>query len=449
MKKLLFMLLLIAGLYKAGSAQDNDYIKQPVLGVNFLFNDFIGGGYIKQFGLNRAIRDKKLNQFKNMSPGLSVNYMRGISPHIDLSVNLGGSFLDYPITGQPPFGNDNLLMEADVTVNAKLLTDKYWVTPYLTAGAGASKYKGYYGAIVPLGAGLQVNFLDQAYLFINGQYRFAITENTSNHLFYSIGVAGNIGNKKEPKILPPPPPPAMVVEPPKDRDNDGIIDSLDACPDVAGLAKFNGCPDTDSDGIPDKDDKCPTVPGLARYGGCPVPDRDKDGINDEEDKCPDVAGVARYGGCPVPDRDKDGVNDEEDKCPDLPGDPANNGCPVIKAEVVKRMEYAAKNIFFTSAKYSLLAKSNKPLNDVVTILNETKDLKLDIDGYTDNSGKADKNQALSQNRADAVKKYLVSKGVSERRLLSTGHGSDNPIAENKKLAGRAKNRRVELHLKYF
>src|SRR5450432_851687 len=449
MKKLLFMLLLIAGLYKAGSAQDNDYIKQPVLGVNFPFNDFTGGGYIKQFGLNRAIRDKKLNQFKNMSPGLSVNYMRGISPHIDLSVNLGGSFLDYPITGQPPFGNDNLLMEADVTVNAKLLTDKYWVTPYLTAGAGASKYKGYYGAIVPLGAGLQVNFLDQAYLFINGQYRFAITENTSNHLFYSIGVAGNIGNKKEPKILPPPPPPAMVAEPPKDRDNDGIIDSLDACPDVAGLAKFNGCPDTDGDGIPDKDDKCPTIPGLARYGGCPVPDRDKDGINDEEDKCPDVAGVARYGGCPVPDRDKDGVNDEEDKCPDLPGDPANNGCPVIKAEVVKRMEYAAKNIFFTSAKYTLLAKSNKPLNDVVTILNESKDLKLDIDGYTDNSGKADKNQALSQNRADAVKKYLVSKGVSESRLVSTGHGSDNPIAENKKLAGRAKNRRVELHLKYF
>src|SRR5450432_1203155 len=450
MKKLLFMLLLIAGLYKAGSAQDNDYIKQPVLGVNFPFNDFTGGGYIKQFGLNRAIRDKKLNQFKNMSPGLSVNYMRGISPHIDLSVNLGGSFLDYPITGQPPFGNDNLLMEADVTVNAKLLTDKYWVTPYLTAGAGASKYKGYYGAIVPLGAGLQVNFLDQAYLFINGQYRFAITENTSNHLFYSVGVAGNIGNKKEPKVLPPPPPPAMAVEPPKDRDGDGVIDSLDACPDVAGLAKFNGCPDTDMDGIPDKDDKCPNVAGLARYQGCPVPDRDRDGINDEEDKCPDVAGVARYQGCPVPDTDNDGVNDEDDKCPTVVGIKENNGCPVVKEEIVKKVAASAKSIFFASGSSKLLPSSFTSLNKVVTILKEDMDLKLDIEGHTDNTGKAEKNQLLSDLRAKAVLDYFIKKGgVDVSRLASEGFGDTQPVASNKIAKGKALNRRVVLKLKYY
>jgi OmpA-OmpF porin, OOP family len=449
MKKLLLLLLLIPGLLQVAFAQDIDYIKQPVLGVNFLFNDFTGGGYIKTFGLNRAIRDKQLGQFKTMAPGLAINYMRGLSKHVDLSAGIGGSFLDYPISGKSAFGNDNLLLEGDVTVNAKMLTDKYWFTPYLTAGIGASKYKGYYGAIVPMGVGMQVNFYDEAYLFINVQYRFGITENTSNHLYYSIGVAGNIANKKESKVvvLPPPPPPAM--EPPKDRDGDGVVDSLDACPDVAGLAKFNGCPDTDNDGIADKDDKCPSVPGLARYQGCPIPDRDKDGINDEDDKCPDVAGLARYQGCPIPDRDKDGVNDEVDKCPDLPGDAANNGCPVIKEEVVKKIEYAAKNIFFNTGKYVLLAKSFKSLNEVVTILNETKDLKLDVDGYTDNSGKADKNQLLSQNRADAVKKYLVSKGVDQSRLVSTGHGSDNPMADNKKAAGRAKNRRVELHLKYY
>jgi OOP family OmpA-OmpF porin len=449
MKKLLLVFLLIPGLLQIAFGQDNNYIKQPLLGVNFLFNDFTGAGYIKQYGLNRAIRDKQLNQFKNMAPGLAVNYINGISPHLDLSAGIGGSFLDYPIKGQGSFGNDNLLLEGDVTVNAKLLTDKYWFTPYLTGGIGASKYKGYYGAFVPLGTGIQVNFYDEAYLFINGQYRFGITENTSDHLYYSVGIAGSISNKKEPKVLPPPPVPAAVVEPPKDRDGDGVVDSLDACPDVAGLAKFNGCPDTDGDGIPDKDDKCPTVAGLARYQGCPVPDRDRDGINDEEDKCPDVAGLARYQGCPIPDRDKDGVNDEEDKCPDLAGDPANSGCPVIKQEVIKKIEYAAKNIFFASGKFVLLAKSNKSLNEVAAILTDTKDLKLDVDGYTDNSGKADKNKVLSQNRADAVKKYLVSKGVDESRLVSTGHGSDNPIGDNKKPAGRAKNRRVELHLKYY
>ncbi|MEO5685146.1 MAG: OmpA family protein [Chitinophagaceae bacterium] len=447
MKKLLLILLMLQGLLQVTHSQDNDYIKRPTLGVNFFFNDFNGGGYIKKYGLNRAIRDKQLNQFKNMAPGLAVNYLNGLSKHLDLSVGLAGSFLDYPISGKSAFGNDNLLLEADASVNAKMLTDKYWFTPYLSAGIGASKYKGYYGAFVPLGVGIQVNFYDEAFLFINSQYRLGITENTSNHLYHSIGVAGNIGVKKEPKIIPPPPPPGM--EPPKDRDGDGVVDSLDACPDKAGLAKFNGCADTDNDGIADNEDKCPSVPGLARYQGCPVPDKDKDGVNDEEDKCPDVAGVARYQGCPVPDKDKDGVNDEEDKCPDLAGDAANGGCPVIKEEVIKRIEYAAKNIFFNTGKYVLLAKSNKPLNEVIAILNENKDLKLDIDGYTDNTGKADKNLLLSQNRADAVKKYMVSKGIEESRLVAVGHGTDNPVADNKTAAGRAKNRRVELHLKYY
>lgn len=447
MKKLLLIFLAATGLFEVSLAQDNDYIKRPTLGVNFFFNDFTGAGYIKKFGLNRAIRDKQIGQFKNMAPGLAVNYLNGISKHLDLSVGLAGSFLDYPISGKGLFGNDNLLLEGDASVNAKMLSDKYWFTPYLSAGIGASKYKGYYGAFVPIGVGLQANFHDEAFLFINAQHRIGITENTSNHLYYSIGVAGNLGNKKEPKILPPPPPP--VMEAPRDRDSDGVIDSLDTCPDVAGLAKFNGCPDTDNDGIADNEDKCPTVAGLARYQGCPIPDRDKDGVNDEEDKCADEAGVARYQGCPVPDRDKDGVNDEEDKCPDLPGDAANSGCPVIKEEVIKKIAYAAKNIFFASGRYTLLAKSNKPLNEVVTILNENKDLKLDIDGYTDNTGKADKNVLLSESRAAAVKQYIAGKGIDESRLLSTGHGQDNPVGDNKKAAGRAANRRVELHLKYY
>ncbi len=450
MKKLLLFILLIQGFLQVGFGQDDNtnYIKRPALGVNFFFNDFHGAGYLKTYGLNRALRDKQIAQFKSMSPGLAVSYINGISNHLDFSVNLAGSFLDYPIKDKPAFGNDNLLLEGDASVNLKMLTDKYWVTPYLTAGLGASKYKGYYGAIVPLGVGMQVNFYDEAFLFLNAQHRFGITENTSNHFYFSVGVAGNIGNKKEPKAVPPPPIP--VVEPPKDRDGDGVIDSLDACPDVAGLAKFNGCPDTDNDGIADKDDKCPTVAGLARYQGCPVPDRDKDGINDEEDKCPDVAGVARYQGCPVPDRDKDGVNDEEDKCPDLPGDVANAGCPVISQEMVKKAEYAAKNIFFQTGKYVLLTKSYKSAAEVVKLLKENNDLKLDIDGYTDNVGKPDKNQTLSQNRADAVKKYLVEKqGIDPARLKATGHGQDSPVADNKTSAGRAKNRRVELHLKYY
>lgn len=240
-----------------------------------------------------------------------------------------------------------------------------------------------------------------------------------------------------------------MVEAPKDRDGDGVIDTDDKCPDVAGIAALNGCPDKDGDGIADGDDKCPDLAGLAKYGGCPIPDTDKDGINDEQDKCITVAGVARYQGCPIPDTDNDGVNDEEDKCPNTPGPASNFGCPEIKQAVIDKINYAAKNIFFATGSAKLLAKSYKPLNEVVKLMTEDATLKLDIDGHTDSQGKADKNQTLSENRASAVKAYLVSKGIDESRLVATGYGMDKPVADNKTAAGRAKNRRVEMHAKNY
>jgi hypothetical protein len=116
---------------------------------------------------------------------------------------------------------------------------------------------------------------------LNSQYRVPITENVASHLYYSLGFAGAITKKKVVEPAPLPPPPVEV----KDRDNDGVLDVNDKCPDVPGIAALNGCPDKDGDGIADSEDKCPDVAGLAKYGGCPIPDTDKDGINDENDKC--------------------------------------------------------------------------------------------------------------------------------------------------------------------
>jgi len=223
-----------------------------------------------------------------------------------------------------------------------------------------------------------------------------------------------------------------------------VLDVDDKCPDVKGLASLQGCPDRDGDGIADGDDKCPDVAGLARYQGCPIPDTDKDGINDEQDKCPTVPGVARYQGCPIPDTDGDGVNDEEDKCINEKGPASNYGCPVIDEKIVERVNKAAQNVFFATGSAKLLAKSFPKLNDVVTILKENPSYKVNIDGHTDDVGKDENNQTLSENRAASVKAYLAGKGIEESRLTSTGYGETKPVADNKTAAGRAKNRRVEM-----
>ncbi|MBC7889442.1 MAG: OmpA family protein [Ferruginibacter sp.] len=445
MKKIILSFLTL-GLLINSFAQ-TEYKKLPSLGIHFLFNDFKTAADLRNSGLANVIRDKNWSKTSRMTPGLALSFMQGLSNNIDFAATASGSFVDYPVPDKISNGNAKFLLDITAVAHLKLTPDKYWVSPYLTLGVGASKFQGYFGAFIPTGAGLQVNLFDESFLLINSQYRIPVTENVAYHLYHSIGFAGSIATRKaaEPAPLPPPPP----VEAPKDRDNDGVLDENDKCPDIPGIASLQGCADKDGDGIADGDDKCPAVAGLARYQGCPVPDRDKDGINDENDKCVDVPGVARYQGCPVPDTDKDGVNDEEDKCPAEAGPATNYGCPVIETVVVEKVNKAAQNIFFATGSAKLLAKSNASLNNVVSILNENPGYKVDIDGHTDITGSPEKNQVLSEARANSVKTYLVSKGIAESRLIATGYGIDKPIADNKTAAGRSKNRRVEMKLRNY
>ena len=234
---------------------------------------------------------------------------------------------------------------------------------------------------------------------------------------------------------------------PLDSDNDGVADYLDQCANTqAGVAvDAKGCPvDSDNDGVADYLDKCPSTPaGLpVNAEGC-SPDTDNDGIVDALDKCPNTpAGVSvDEVGCPV-DSDKDGVADHLDKCPNtLVGVAVDkNGCP-NKSQDLEKLK---KGIQFKSGSAKLTKSSYKTLNNIAKLMKKVESVNLEVQGHTDDSGKEEKNKKISEQRAQAVVKYLIKKGIDSERLRAVGYGSDKPIADNKTKKGRKLNRRVEL-----
>jgi outer membrane protein OmpA-like peptidoglycan-associated protein len=257
------------------------------------------------------------------------------------------------------------------------------------------------------------------------------------------------------------------VAKPTDRDGDRIFDTEDACPDTPGVRtedpKTNGCPlpppplDRDGDGILDGEDACPDVTGVRtddpRTNGCPS-DRDKDGVLDTADACPDVAGVhtedPRTNGCPPdPDRDKDGILNDADACPDTPGpksdDPRTTGCPRVfirnaQIQILEQPKFDFNRAAIKKESYSLLAEVAKVMNDHLEIKRVT------VEGHTDSVGSSQFNKALSQQRAEAVVKWLTDHGVAKERLSAQGMGKEQPIMPNDTDAGRAANRRVEFHI---
>ena len=166
-----------------------------------------------------------------------------------------------------------------------------WFDPYAQVGGGyaAIDNEGKFRTLV--GAGANFWFTDNIGLNLQTAYHPTMkSESTENYFQHALGITIKFGKQ--------------------DRDNDGVADKDDKCPDVAGKPELNGCPDADGDGITDAEDACPDVFGLKEFNGCP--DTDGDGIADKDDECPEVAGKPELKGCP--DADNDGIADKDDKC---------------------------------------------------------------------------------------------------------------------------------------
>ena len=255
--------------------------------------------------------------------------------------------------------------------------------------------------------------------------------------------------------------------PDPDNDNDGIADEQDKCPKAAeekdGFEDADGCPDYDNDrdGVPDSVDKCKFTPedrdGFEDNDGCPDLDNDRDGVPDSIDKCINVRedpdGFQDRDGCPDIDNDQDGIADSIDRCPDQYGTREYNGCQGSgKGSVsdqagpreIKQGRVILKGVDFQQGSAVFMPQSYTVLDQLCASLNAWPDVKIEIRGHTDGLGDAAENMRISKLRAEAVRNYLIGKGIQPHRLKSVGKGRTEPLTDDRTAEGRAMNRRMEI-----
>ncbi|MDN5939837.1 MAG: OmpA family protein [Salinisphaera sp.] len=176
----------------------------------------------------------------------------------------------------------------------------------------------------------------------------------------------------------------------------------------------------------------------------PPQDSDGDGVVDSSDQCPDTPAGTQVNskGCAI-DADNDGVIDSADKCPGTPpGTEVNSeGCPAEKEAPI-----VLKGVTFEFNSAQLTSEAENRLDNVVNALKTAPDIHVLLAGHTDSIGTNSYNLDLSQRRVDSVKRYLVEHGIDPSRLTTKGYGESQPVAPNTTAAGRAQNRRVEVHV---
>ncbi len=389
-----------------------------------------------------------VNDHWNILP--SVSYV-GVSKYIGDGFSVGARGSLNRISKLGDVEVDDLSHYAiDGTIKYNILKNTK-VDPFVEIGGGYTWVDEIGAGTFNGGVGVNYWFTDNIGLTLQTQYKHVFEDYLVRHFQHMLGISVRFGGTDTdgdgiydkddacPEVAG-----LEAFNGCPDSDGDGIEDGKDDCPQAAGPAELNGCPDSDGDGIADKDDACPSEAGLAELAGCP--DADGDGVADKDDECPNEAGPAENNGCPWPDSDGDSVLDKDDQCPQVPGTVANNGCPEVTEEVQKQLNDYARTILFDTGRSSIKAESTSVMVDIIQILNEYPTAKFTVEGHTDSVGRESTNQRLSEERANAVRDFLIDKGIASDRLNAIGFGEAKPIATNNTRAGRAQNRRVEINL---
>ncbi|MBC8478250.1 MAG: OmpA family protein [Candidatus Delongbacteria bacterium] len=260
-------------------------------------------------------------------------------------------------------------------------------------------------------------------------------------------------------FCPDTPPGALVDEHgcPRDSDADGIFDGIDLCPHtpLGAVVDSTGCPrDSDDDGVYDGLDRCPgtQMGAIVDADGCPL-DSDGDGVFDGIDQCPHtpLGAIVDAGGCPQ-DSDGDGVFDGIDQCPDTPPDTPVDmfGCQLsqVEFEFLETGLLSLQDVKFASNQAIIMESSFPELDRIGNLLAKWNELDIEIGGHTDAQGADEHNLLLSEQRAGAVRQYLLEHfpALDAQQLTASGYGESLPVADNGTVTGRAENRRVEFRI---
>ena len=235
--------------------------------------------------------------------------------------------------------------------------------------------------------GFNYKISDRLSAILQFTYKHTFKEYLTKHFQNSIGISYKLDKsiKKES--------PTSNI----DSDQDGVEDRVDLCPDVPGLKIFAGCPDTDGDGIPDSLDKCPN---------------EKDG---------DSGCVKKE---PIKDNNDDAKEDKQSK-------------QNINLKV-------KQTVYFEHRIAKLDHSAEAVLDQLIELTKNVKDVKLLVEGHTDNTGSKEFNKQLSMNRANNVKAYLVDQGISGNNIDIAHFGETQPAESNDNKQGRFLNRRAEI-----
>lgn len=436
----------------------------------------------KKWGIGAGAGGYLNLETKSIGLAPDVYLSRFISPSFDLMANLTmGYFGNNNINEPLDMVNPSLNLRYKF-YNGYLMPIQSKIQPYLYGGVGYMMDNAKQGVNFNAGAGIKYPLNKTFSLFAETGYIHGIPSNRTmddgtignvhdNFMKLVVGFEISFIRQKDSDkdgvidLLDkcPGTPKGATVDAegcPSDSDGDGIFDGIDQCPNTPKGVKVDekGCPfDDDGDGVYNEIDKCPDTPKKVKVdeNGCPFDD-DGDGVYNEIDKCPDTPkGIAvDENGCPT-DSDGDGVLDDIDKCPDTPkgvavdefgceadddGDGVPNSkdeCPnTIKGAKVDskgcvdhkaNIEFINSNlspVYFDTNLSKVTTDQNKKVENLVKILNDYPEYKINVYGHADPRGTEEHNKALSQQRVNSVVAMLKARGIAQSRIKTKAFGEE-------------------------